>query len=343
MQEVKVSVLIAIYNAERYLHQCLDSLKKQTLVDCEFLCIDDCSTDSSVAIIKSYATADSRFKLLHTPVNSGHSVARNLGLACAKGEYIAVLDADDWFSCDALEKAFSVAEHNAFPDTVMLHLTMVDDERGERTPFPNQTHTSPLSGQDAFRLSLDWSLHGYFIIRRELHLLYPYDATYRVYSDDNITTRLLLLHSRSVFFSDGEYFYRQHSQSITHRFSLSRFLFMDALYLLKEKILEEIGTGNISEPEEVLTQFENLRWFNFLSMVRYYLDNKNKMSAQEQADILDRLKTKLQTFETDRIESRFHYRFGYMPIKNWRLFYLQQTLFWRLYPHYRSLVSRCRL
>ena len=70
----KVTVLTAVYNAERYLRQCLDSLKNQTLTDCQFICIDDCSTDASSAILQEYAQADSRFQVLHTPVNSNASI-----------------------------------------------------------------------------------------------------------------------------------------------------------------------------------------------------------------------------------------------------------------------------
>ena len=339
MQEVKVSVLIAIYNAGKYLEECLSSLARQSLKECQFICIDDCSTDSSADIVKRYVAADERFVLLTTPVNSGQAIARNLGLNFAKGKYITMLDADDWFDEQSLEKAYNTIESTSECDCSLFRLVMIDD--GAQTTYSGITD-GVYSGQEAFRLSLDWSLHGYYLIRRDIHLKYPYDTACRLYSDDN-TTRLHFLHSRRVAFSDGIYYYRQHQESMTHKFTIEHFLFMDAFSSMKSQILAEISLGNIDQPEEVLTQFENLRWFNFLSMVRYYLDNKNKMSAQEQADILDRLKTKLQTFETDRIESRFHYRFGYMPIKNWRLFYLQQTLFWHLYPHYRSLVSRCRL
>ena len=86
----KVTVLTAVYNAEPYLRQCLDSLLHQTLTDCQFICIDDCSTDSSYSILQSYAERDNRFQLLRTPVNSGQAKARNLGLQFARGEYIAM-------------------------------------------------------------------------------------------------------------------------------------------------------------------------------------------------------------------------------------------------------------
>ena len=339
MSEIKVSVLVAIYNAEQYLHQCLDSLRNQTLAECQFLCVDDCSTDSSVSIIKEYAALDSRFQLLHTPVNSGHSVARNLGLSFARGEYVTMLDADDWLSPDALSQAYTVATQGEGFDCVMFRLMMYNEWNHTQYLFPSLQSDTPISGQEAFRLSLDWQVHGYYILRRDIHLQYPYDATLRIYTDDNITTRLHLLHARSVAFSQGEYYYRQHADSITHKYSVNRFLFMDALSLLKDNILREIEAGNIDNPESLLTRFENLRWFNFLDMVRYYLTHRNKMSAAERADISQRLQDKLHTFETSRIESRFKFRPGYIPIQNWTVFLLQQWLFQKVYPLYKKLKS----
>lgn len=336
MSDVKVSVLIAIYNAEKYLHQCLDSLCQQTLQECQFICIDDCSTDSSVSIVKNYVATDSRFQLMHTPVNSGQAVARNLGLSFARGEYITMLDADDWLSPDALSQAYTVATQGDGFDCVMFRLMMYNESNHTQHPFPSFHCDTSISGQEAFRLSLDWSLHGYYLIRRSIHISYPYDATYRVYSDD-LTTRLHFLHSRTVMFSEGEYYYRQHSESVTHRFSVSRFLFMDAMSLMKQIIQKEIREGNVNNPEDILTYFENQRWFNFLEMVRYYLEHKQKMSAQERADISRRLQDKLHSFETSRLESRFKFRFGYIPIQNWTLFLLQQQIFRLAYPLYKKL------
>ncbi|MBQ9639954.1 MAG: glycosyltransferase family 2 protein [Bacteroidaceae bacterium] len=334
---MKISVLIAIYNAEKYLRQCLDSLKNQSVKECQFICVDDCSTDSSVEIIKQYVREDSRFMLLHTPVNSGHSVARNLGLQHAEGEYITMLDADDWMAADAYEKALAVAERDGGCDCVLFRLMMYNDWDGSMYPFDSKEFSQPISGQEAFRLSLDWDIHGYYIIKRDIHLKYPYDATLRVYSDDNITTRLHYLHSRSVAFSDGIYYYRQHAESLTHKYSIKQFLFMDAFSLLKENILREIADGNIDAPVETLTYFENLRWINFLSMVRYYMKHRAQMTEEERSSVEQRLDQKLQTFEVERIENRFKRRFGYMPIKSWPLFRLQAAIFHRVYPLYRKL------
>lgn len=100
---IKLSVIIPIYNAGLYIHQCLDSVVDQTLQDIEVICINDGSTDESAAIIKECATKDERIKVL-TQENLGQGAARNRGLEVAMGDYVYFIDADDQlFALDALD------------------------------------------------------------------------------------------------------------------------------------------------------------------------------------------------------------------------------------------------
>lgn len=315
----KVSVLIAVYNASAFLEKCLNSLKGQTLKECQFLCIDDCSSDSSCDIIKKYSEKDSRFKLLHTPVNSGQAVARNVGLQYAEGEYITMLDADDWLGADALEKAYNDIKNTPECDCSVFHLVMHEDSDNSERPYPIKNCKQIMTGEEAFQLSLDWSLHGYYLISRDIHIKYPYDDSYRLYSDDN-TTRIHFLHSRHVVLSEGEYFYRQHSASMTHKYTPLRFMFMDAFSSMKKQIEDEIAANNISNPEDTLNRFETLRWFNLMSMFRYYYEHRNAMDNNERKDIKKRLATKLNTIETKCIPWKHKMKFGYYPIHNFTIY-----------------------
>lgn len=92
--QVKVSVIIPVYNVEQYLGKCLDSLCKQTLKEIEIICIDDGSKDTSPKILDEYAERDSRIKVIHQS-NAGAGAARNRGIALASGEYIGFVDSDD--------------------------------------------------------------------------------------------------------------------------------------------------------------------------------------------------------------------------------------------------------
>lgn len=107
----KVSVLVPICNVERYLEECLDSLAAQSFTDFEVLCINDGSTDGSLAIIHRYMEADARFRVIDKP-NSGYGASMNMGLANAIGEYIAILESDDFFEPNALELLVDAAESN---------------------------------------------------------------------------------------------------------------------------------------------------------------------------------------------------------------------------------------
>ncbi len=109
---VKVSVIIPIYNAEKYLQRCLDSVCNQTLKDIEIICVNDCSTDKSLDILHEYAKQDARIKIIDCKVNGGESKARNVGLDLASGEYIAFVDNDDCLDWDFYEKLYDKAKEN---------------------------------------------------------------------------------------------------------------------------------------------------------------------------------------------------------------------------------------
>lgn len=113
MNHVKVSVIIPIYNSEKYLEQCLESIINQTLMGIEIICVDDCSTDSSLDIIKNFSKKDSRVKILSTNTNSGSGTARNKGMNHAKGEYISFVDSDDYLiDRKSYQKIYAYATEN---------------------------------------------------------------------------------------------------------------------------------------------------------------------------------------------------------------------------------------
>lgn len=97
-----ISVIVPVYNAEKYLHRCIDSILAQTFTDFELLLIDDGSKDKSGAICDEYADKDSRVRVFHKE-NGGVSSARNAGLDNVRGEWVAFLDADDYFLSNGLE------------------------------------------------------------------------------------------------------------------------------------------------------------------------------------------------------------------------------------------------
>ena len=106
---IKISVIIPVYNVEKYLRRCLDSVINQTFRDMEIICVNDGSTDSSAEILEEYKSRDKRIILLNQE-NMGQGNARNVGLKIAKGEYISFIDSDDWIDSDFFEKLYEAAK-----------------------------------------------------------------------------------------------------------------------------------------------------------------------------------------------------------------------------------------
>jgi glycosyltransferase involved in cell wall biosynthesis len=102
----KVSVIIPVYNTEKYLNRCLNSVCNQTLKDIEIICVNDCSTDNSLYVLREYAVRDNRIKIVDFKYNQGVSIARNAALDIAKGEFLAFLDPDDWIDLNFYESLY---------------------------------------------------------------------------------------------------------------------------------------------------------------------------------------------------------------------------------------------
>ena len=121
-----ISVIIPVYNVEKYLRECLDSVVNQTFRDIEIICINDGSTDGSPAILEEYAAKDIRIIIINQE-NSGQSVARNNGLKIAAGEYVAFLDSDDYMELNLCETAYQKAQQTG-ADIIMYFYDTFGDE-----------------------------------------------------------------------------------------------------------------------------------------------------------------------------------------------------------------------
>ncbi len=120
----KVSIIVPVYNVEKYLERCINSLRNQTLSDIEIILVDDSSTDSSYEICKKMAEEDSRIKVIHK-VNEGAGKARNAALAIATGKYIGFADSDDFVENDMFKTLYERAEMYG-SDLVMSGVLFVD-------------------------------------------------------------------------------------------------------------------------------------------------------------------------------------------------------------------------
>lgn len=188
----KVSVIIPVYNTEKYLRECLDSVMNQTLRDIEIICVDDGSTDGSLAILREYEKKDPRVCIL-TQQHSNAGAARNHGLRYAVGEYLSFLDADDFFELDMLETAYAQASKEAAEIAVFRcddynMKTGCFEERPTSILKENLPEPRPFAGtevkKELFRTFVGWAWDKLFL--REY-----IDANQMFYQEQRTTNDLL--------------------------------------------------------------------------------------------------------------------------------------------------------
>ena len=129
--KIKVSVIVPIYNTEKYVVECLESIVNQTLKEIEIICIDDGSTDNSIEIVKCY----SNIKIIHQK-HSGLSIARNTGMQNANGEYIYFCDSDDILVTNALEELYNYSKKNNL-DMLCFDGNTFYDQESLKNKFPS--------------------------------------------------------------------------------------------------------------------------------------------------------------------------------------------------------------
>lgn len=211
---MKISVIVTVHNAEKYLKECLDSIIAQTFSDIEILCMDGGSTDSSPQILKEYATGDHRIRIIDDPNTSyGHKV--NEGIRLAQGEYISVLESDDLYRKDMLEKLYVIMKQYG-PDFVNADYLEFYDVAGERYYSPVQMYRDEDYGylqesgkhpEDMRQILRYWTglFKKEFLLREELRMNESPGAAFQDLSFRFLTSALA---RTSYHLKEAVYFYR---------------------------------------------------------------------------------------------------------------------------------------
>lgn len=208
---VKISVIVPVYNGEKYLRECLDSVANQTLREIEVLCVDDGSTDGSAAILKEYAEKDVRFQCI-SQKNLGVSAARNRAIKQARGNFITFMDCDDSYPLsESLEALYSAAvAHRADITGGSLNEIYPDGHvessfTGKRAPL----HFTREVWIDFADFPFEYAFQR-FLFRRSLiidnKLEYP---PYKTYEDPVFLVRAMIAAKRFYAIPDLVYMYRQ--------------------------------------------------------------------------------------------------------------------------------------
>ena len=215
-----ISVIVPVFNAERYLRCCVDSILAQTFTDFELLLINDGSTDGSKAICDDYVLQDTRVRVFHK-VNGGVSSARNIGLSNAAGEYVSFVDSDDWLEPSMLYEVYNKAKCNE-ADLVFVDINY----RYTQRQLTYQTYRWIGKPQDALLdyLKQSRSCPGWGLIKRSVidkeDSRFPENLT--IYEDFHLLVRLVYQASVIAKVENPLYNYRMQEESIVHTTAHSR-------------------------------------------------------------------------------------------------------------------------
>lgn len=271
---IKVSVIIPIYNAEKYLKKCLDSVLYQQLSEFELILVNDGSTDGSKNIIESYLINYSEKIKYIEKENGGLSSARNLGLQHAEGKYVTFLDSDDYISddylkvlCNAAEKnksemvvsgQFKVKEDGSIIDRILYH----PDQNGD-----SKTRRFNISGK-LYRRD--------FIEKQEIR--FPLGKTYE---DNPFNMITYFLSKNLVFLEYAGYHQIVHEGSITSKKIEYQLLPIDAI----ENAVKRVESNQSVLQDRQLFEFTVMSFFTYFIFVRNkkkeYLDTNNRTSDME--------------------------------------------------------------
>lgn len=230
-QKMKFSILMPVYNAEKFLKRSILSVKKQQYENWELLCVDDGSEDCSMELLQKMSKEDDRIKVYRTPHNQGPMGARRLGFEHSSGDYIVYLDADDSLSEDYLfaiqKRVLETGADMVFPD--LVHVSM-----GGQNSFFEDHHVDKsevLTGLEGFADTFPWNkiggLGGYKRQIFEASTYHPY-LQGNNFNADEVLQRIMLLKSAKVAFCDGAYYYMENQASITHVLQRRSFCRLDA-------------------------------------------------------------------------------------------------------------------
>ena len=218
MTQPNLSIIIPIYNVEKYIHQCIDSVLGQTLKDIEIILIDDGSTDNCAKIVDNYAKQDNRIIAIHK-ANGGYGSAINHGIKIARGKYIGIVEADDWVASNMFEELYNLASTHQV-DVVKSDFYFYWGNKKKRpikkSIFSSEMYNQILKPKNNLSLfeaeASIWSAiyKRDFLINNDINLLETAGASFQ---DTSFAFKVLSM-AESVYLTDKAYlYYRQDNES----------------------------------------------------------------------------------------------------------------------------------
>lgn len=336
-----VSIIIPMYNAERYIKTCLESVLNQTFKNIEIICVDDCSTDNTFNIVMEYMKKDGRIKLSKLAKNSGTaSKPRNLGLRLSRGKYVAFLDSDDMYTKTAMEELVTLAEKW---QADVIHTEQVYrpenevidvDENTKLTTFSKETGgfcTEPILETDNLAERVKMYYQGRFFgwIHNKLYrrdFLMDNDLSFpplKVSEDVIFYFFVLCTAPRIVRVPNITYIYRDNENSLTRKLVSLEESFHSLAHLMIEgsKILDEFMAKI-----PLFTQAPELRQLPIDRLIQKHLDWTQRFYEQCKPIELEKLTRKELEPYCEEYTPFFAYLYGAIHFYRHKLLEYEKTI-----------------
>lgn len=285
------SVVMPAYNADKYIKEAIQSVVDQTFADWELIIVNDCSTDNTSLIVRSFSDKDKRVKLYERSQNSGSAyIPRKEAILKSISPWIVSLDADDWLEPSYLEHIYKrILDTDV--DIVLQRMYLVSDGKNVLHTIPQESFdiAQTISGEEAcMKTIIKWEIgaNGSAVaVSLYQKTLGQENNPYIGMNADELLTRRLFLCARKVAFSSGKYYYRQGNESITRKFSIRWFDMLDTDLRL-EKIIQSRFGKNSEEALKANLQVCN----NMFSCIALYSKYYSRLNPQERERIRQRIK-----------------------------------------------------
>ena len=286
----KVSVVLPIYNVEKYLPKCIDSIINQTLKDIEIICVNDCSADGSENIIKEYIEKDNRIKLINHKENQGLGYARNSGFNDSNSDYVAFIDSDDFVSNDYIEYLYNTALKYDADIVFTDNIYTINDAKGYIKPYYHNRldkwnriyKDNCFEGISSFNvnkpekentpeypLAVAWNKLYKKKFLKNNKLLY---SKVRLAEDIDMFYRILANNPKMYYNHNAKYYYLQRSTSLAGNISHTSKIPIAIL-----EVFSNVFNYYKENKNELLI---DCNYYNFLSLMHtfnnYKADNKNE-------------------------------------------------------------------
>ncbi len=277
----KVSIILPIYNVEKYLDKCLDTLVNQTLKEIEIICVIDKSPDNSIDICKKWAAEDNRIVIIDKPINEGLGLTRNAGLEVATGEYVAFVDSDDYVDVEMYENLYSFAKEYKLDASFCNYARDTNgsisssNEPTKELFFDNHFKTTqfmldmvgpePSYPHDVKYLVSVWRSIYLNKIIKEYHI--KFESERNVVSEDIFWNIDFLMHTnRSGYIPFVGYYYRYNTVSLSRTYNHEKAnKMLDMLCLIREKLNSYFP----NDCSAYLLNYQRMVFYIFRNLIKY--------------------------------------------------------------------------